>query len=103
MNQTVAVVVTCNRKAILKQCVEKLFLQTVSCDVLVVDNASSDGTAEYLETLKRENRVHVIKLSRNLGGAGGFNLGIRKAVEYGYEYIWTMDDDTLPRPDTFCG
>ncbi|MGN0292890.1 MAG: glycosyltransferase family 2 protein [Lachnospiraceae bacterium] len=100
MNQTVAVVVTRNRKDILKQCVEKLFLQTASCDVLVVDNASSDGTAEYLETLKREKRVHVIKLSRNLGGAGGFNLGIRKAVEYGYEYIWTMDDDTLPRPDT---
>lgn len=99
MNRVVAVVVTCNRKEMLKQCVEHLFLQTASCDVLIVDNASTDGTAEYLKMLKKEKKVRVIKSTRNLGGAGGFNLGIRKAVEYGYEYIWTMDDDTLPEPD----
>ncbi|MCI7098791.1 MAG: glycosyltransferase family 2 protein [Lachnospiraceae bacterium] len=99
MNRIVAVVVTCNRKEMLKQCVESLLLQTASCDVLIVDNASTDGTAEYLKTLKKNTRIHIISSRRNLGGAGGFNLGIRKAVECGYEYIWIMDDDTLPRPD----
>lgn len=53
MNRIVAVVVTCNRKEMLKQCVESLLLQTASCDVLIVDNASTDGTAEYLKTLKK--------------------------------------------------
>lgn len=99
MNRIVAVVVTCNRKELLKQCIESLLLQTASCDVLIVDNASTDGTAEFLKTLDKEEKVHVIESQRNLGGAGGFNLGIRSAVEYGYEYIWIMDDDTLPRPD----
>lgn len=100
MNRIVAVVVTHNRRELLKQCVERLLIQTASCDVLVVDNASSDGTEEYLKNLKKEKKLRVIRSPRNLGGAGGFNLGIRKAVEYGYEYIWMMDDDTLPRPDT---
>ena len=53
MNRIVAVVVTCNRKEMLKQCVESLLLQKASCDVLIVDNASTDGTAEYLKTLKK--------------------------------------------------
>ncbi len=99
MNQVVAVVVTYNRKEMLKQCIERLFIQTASCDVLVVDNASSDGTEAYLKDLKKEKKIRVIRSSRNLGGAGGFNLGLRKAVEYGYEYVWVMDDDTFPQPD----
>ena len=32
----------------------------------------------------------------NLGGAGGFNYGMRWAVEAGYKYLWLMDDDCLP-------
>lgn len=99
MNRTVAVIVTYNRKEMLKQCVDSLLMQTAPCDVLVVNNASTDGTGEYLRELKKKKKIHVLELSRNLGGAGGFNLGIRKAVEHGYEYIWIMDDDTLPKPD----
>ncbi|MDO5409412.1 MAG: glycosyltransferase family 2 protein [Lachnospiraceae bacterium] len=98
MNRIAAVVVTYNRMNMLKQCVESLLSQTTLCDVLIIDNASADGTAEYLSGLKEE-RIKFIRTSRNIGGAGGFNLGIRKAAESGYEYIWTMDDDTFPKPD----
>lgn len=101
MMDIVAVVVTYNRLALLKQCIECLLNQRgVNCDVLVVDNASTDGTDEYLQKLQSANpRVHRHNPGENLGGAGGFNIGIRLAAEAGYKWIWIMDDDTMPEPD----
>ena len=43
-----AVVVTYNRLELLRQCVEALRAQTTACDILIVDNASTDGTANWL-------------------------------------------------------
>ena len=91
-----AVVVTYNRLALLKQCVECLRGQTALCDILIVNNASTDGTEEWLaaqaDLLSRNT-------GSNLGGAGGFNYGMRWAVEAEFDYVWVMDDDTLPKAD----
>lgn len=43
--------------------------------------------------------VEVVKLSQNIGGAGGVNIGNRLAVEKGADYVWVMDDDTIPQND----
>ena len=102
MNRIAAVVVTYNRKEMLKQCLESLLKQIISCDVLVIDNASTDGTDGYLKSLKNEKKIRVLRTVKNLGGAGGFNLGVRKAIEYGYEYLWLMDDDTFPQEDALA-
>ena len=91
-----AIVVTYNRLELLRQCVEALRAQTAACDILIVDNASTDGTAQWLAS---QPNLHYRNTGSNLGGAGGFNFGMRWAVEAGYEYVWVMDDDTLPRPD----
>jgi len=91
-----AVVVTYNRLDLLRQCVEALRSQTEACDILVVNNASTDGTDQWLD---EQQDVHSRNTGSNLGGAGGFNYGMRWAVETGYEYVWVMDDDTLPEPD----
>jgi GT2 family glycosyltransferase len=42
-----------------------------------------------------EDKIVPIYLEKNIGGAGGFNKGIRYAYEQGYDYIWVMDDDTI--------
>ena len=91
-----AVVVTYNRLELLRQCVEALQAQTTVCDILIVDNASTDGTARWLTS---QPDLHYRNTGSNLGGAGGFNFGMRWAVEAGYDYVWVMDDDTLPQPD----
>lgn len=91
-----AVVVTHNRLELLRQCVRALRKQSSACDILAVDNASADGTAQWLASQKDLNYRNT---GSNLGGAGGFNRGMRWAVEAGYDYIWVMDDDTLPQPD----
>ncbi|HEX2084875.1 MAG TPA: glycosyltransferase [Solirubrobacteraceae bacterium] len=92
-----AVIVTRDRLALLEQCLAALRAQTRRADrVLVVDNASSDGTAAFLAA---QDDVEVLRLEENAGGAGGFHAGLRHAHAYGAEWAWLMDDDTIPRPD----
>lgn len=91
-----AVVVTYNRLELLRQCVDALRAQTTVCDILIVDNASTDGTDKWLAS---QPDLCYRNTGSNLGGAGGFNYGMRWAVEAGYDYVWVMDDDTLPMPN----
>ena len=55
--------------------------------LLVVDNASSDGTAQWLATLD-DPRLEVLRLKTNTGGAGGFEAGLRHLV-------WRHDPDWI--------
>lgn len=98
MNETLAIVVTYNRKELLKKCIHHLLNQTIQkLDILIVDNASTDGTGELVQNLYCENeRIHYENMGNNLGGAGGFAYGIKWAVMQGYDYLWIMDDDTIP-------
>ena len=89
MNKIAAVVVTYNRLELLKQCVESLKKQTVPCDILLVNNNSTDSTEEWAasvskDNLKENNKIKYRNTGANIGGAGGFNFGMRWAVEAGY-------------------
>lgn len=90
-----AVIVTCNRKKLLKLSIESLLKQTYSLHkIVIVNNASTDGTKEYLDSLDEE-KIHVIHKEINEGGAGGFYYGVKEAYEQGCDFIWIMDDDTI--------
>lgn len=102
MSATVAaVVVTYNRKELLLENIESLLAQTKKdvLDVVIVDNASTDGTAEALAPYIEAGSIIYQNTGSNLGGAGGFQYGIRYAAERHYEFIWVMDDDCMPTPD----
>lgn len=95
-NTVAAVIVTYNRKQLLKECLSNLLRQSYSnLDVLVVDNDSTDGTTELVHRFT-DKRVKYINTGKNFGGAGGFQFGVREAVKRGYDYLWLMDDDTMP-------
>ena len=101
MNKIAAVVVTYNRKVLLLENVNALLQQKpVSPDVIVIDNNSTDGTADALAELG--DKIIYVNTGANLGGAGGFHFGIKKATELGYEYLWIMDDDCIPEPDALA-
>lgn len=101
MNKVAAVVVTYNRINLLKQCVEALLKQKYPCDILLVNNNSTDGTEGWaLELLNKFENIKYHNTGANLGGAGGFNYGMRWAVEAGYEFVWVMDDDCITYEDT---
>jgi hypothetical protein len=64
----------------------------VNLHILLVDNASSDGSAEFVA--KNFSEVHVIRQNENTGFAKGNNIGIRYAMENGAEFIWLLNNDT---------
>lgn len=97
--KVVSVVVTYNRLGELQKTINSLLSQTVLPQVVyVVNNASADGTQEYLEMVASLNRrVIPINLDANTGGAGGFATGLRLAIENtDCDWIWLMDDDGRP-------
>ncbi len=102
MNNIVAVVVTYNRKKMLVRCIQALMAQEYSCDILLVDNGSTDGTCDYIKDYMFNNGIYYYNMGQNLGGAGGFRVGMELAVQKGYDYVWIMDDDTVPCPDALC-
>ncbi len=97
--RVVAVVVTFNRIALLRTLVTRLGEVPELAEVLVIDNASTDGTGEWLASLEATDsapQVHARTLSSNRGGAGGFHDGLAWAMERGADLAWLMDDDGLP-------
>lgn len=93
------VVVTYNRADLLRGMLEGLAgLERAPDAVVVVDNASSDHTREVLEASRLPGLV-AIHTTDNLGGAGGFRLGLQTAYDRGYDVMWLMDDDVVPAPD----
>src|SRR3954452_20095540 len=66
------------------------------CDPVVVDNASSDGSAERVEREFPEARV--LRNDENLGFAGGNNVGIRYALSQGYSHVLVLNNDTVVEP-----
>ncbi|WP_133493091.1 glycosyltransferase [Alcanivorax sp. 24] len=102
MTSLVAVVVTYNRLEHLKVAVSALEQQR--CDaIVVVDNCSTDGTREWLWQREGESgRLDVVLAPRNLGGAGGFELGFGHALSrYRPDWLVCFDDDAYPMPGSF--
>lgn len=103
MPETVAaVVVTHNRSKLLCECVASLVRQSRPLDGLyIIDNASTDGTYEALRSRGYLSipTVNYIRLPMNTGGAGGFNEGMKRAFNDGYQWIWVMDDDAEAPPE----
>ena len=93
MNSICIVIVTWNRLEMLKACIAAAKRNAAEADILVVDNASTDGTGEWL---KSQDGISVLSLPENTGGAGGFAAGIKWAFDCGYEWMWIMDDDVVP-------
>jgi N-acetylglucosaminyl-diphospho-decaprenol L-rhamnosyltransferase len=91
---TTVVVVNYNGGREVVDCVEALLRSTVPVDVVVVDNASSDGSD--VDIARRFGSVTVLRAGRNLGFAGGANLGARRATTPWIVFVTT---DALVAPD----
>jgi len=93
----VAVVVTYNREKLLHEALTAVLGQDRLPDhVIVVNNASTDGTTDLVRTTFAS--VRLVELARNTGGAGGFALGLERALQLGADLVWLLDDDAVPEP-----
>lgn len=100
-----AVVVTYNRKEFLADLLPSLLDQTRPLQAIyVVDNASTDGTGEFLDREYGDNpTIRRIDLTENTGGSGGFHAGVVAAYADGHDWFWLMDDDVIALPDGLAG
>ena len=89
----VAVINTHNRLALLQECIRKVKNQSYPVDkLIVINNGSTDGTEEWLTA-----QTDIITFTQpNHGGAFGFHRGIEEAYKLAPDWIWIMDDDTIP-------
>ncbi len=117
-----AIVVTYNRKEFLVELLNSLKKQSYPLStIFIIDNSQNSDTALFLKEnniidkippekfekvwennkFDEESNINFtyIKTAENIGGAGGFNLGLKKAYNEGYELFWLMDDDVEPLPD----
>lgn len=100
MTKVSAVIVTYNRLPMLKEAIAALrAVEPKLSHIIVVDNNSENDTKEFLESLG--SSIEYVRLRENIGGAGGFNAGIRYFYEQTTDdFVWVMDDDTMVHPDT---
>lgn len=93
--KVIIVIPNWNLKEDLGECIDSLQLQNdhYHYDIVVVDNASTNGAQEYI----RNNypNVTLFSLDQNIGYAGALNIGIRYALSLGADYIFALNNDTI--------
>lgn len=97
--KTAVVIVTYNRIELLKECLAHVNEQEIPFSrIIVVNNCSTDGTKEYLDSISDE-RYHVVHSEENLGGAGGFHLALQEASKEEFDWVLIIDDDAFIAKD----
>ena len=84
-----------NKKALVRDCIQAVLEQSFAdYDLYVVDNGSTDGSAEMIRE-EFADRLTLIVNEENLGGTGGFNTGLSRALEDGHKYLMCVDNDAM--------
>lgn len=91
------VIVTYNRLTLLKECIQCVETQTIPATrIIVVNNASTDKTTDFLSEKRKQNdKFYIIECKQNIGGAGGFYKGVKKASEEDIDMMLLIDDDAM--------
>ena len=92
------VVLTWNGREVTEACIESVLrLDYPRFDVLVVDNASTDGTVKALQD-RFGDRIEILRNERNLLFAGGMNVGLERALAAGYDFVLLLNNDVVLDP-----
>lgn len=95
MSKIGIVICNFNKKEYLENCIQSILKQTTQdFTIYVSDNASTDGSVAMVQN-KFGNQIELLVSKENRGGAGGFNAGIRKAMQNGHDYIMLVDNDIV--------
>lgn len=98
MEKIAIIIVTYNGEIYIRACLDSILKQSYKeFDIIVVDNASTDHTVDIIQ--KYCPLVKLICLDKNIGFAGGNNVGIRYALEQGYSYTLLLNEDTIVDSD----
>lgn len=101
MNDTLIIIPHFNKLSLLKECIDHLMLQSSDdFDVMIVDNGSTDGSVEYIQSLSSsDSRFHFIFFNDNMGFAYAVNKGILYSIKNGYKYSLLLNNDAYVEND----
>ncbi len=99
MAKVLAIIVTYNGMRWAERCLGSI--RESGIDAVVIDNGSTDGTAGYIAEHFPE--VQLMLPGENLGFGAANNIGLRKAVEDGYDYAYLLNQDAWLEKDTIAG
>lgn len=92
--KTLIIIPTYNELVNLKKLLQDLLNRYEFINILIVDDNSPDGSADFVESISRtDNRVKLIKRERKLGLGTAYVAGFKFALTNGYDYIIEMDAD----------
>ena len=99
MAEILTIVVTCNGMKWIERCLRSVRASAVPSDVMVIDNASEDGTPDWVREHFPEA---IVSCSRdNLGFGAANNIGLRYALAHSYRYVYLLNQDAWVFPETF--
>lgn len=98
-DRLLAIIVTYNGMKWIDKCIHSVLSSSIKSDIFVVDNASSDGTPDYIA--KNFPTVLLTRSTKNLGFGAANNIGLQHAIDNGYDYVYLLNQDAWVKEDTF--
>lgn len=99
MSRLLVIVVTFNGMRWLERCLGSVQSSNVEADLFVVDNNSSDGSADFVA--ERFPHALLVRLENNLGFARANDIGLKYALDKDYDFVYLLNQDAWVMPDTF--
>ena len=93
MKRIAVVIPNWNGQDVIARCIDSLLAQTIKPTIVVVENGSTDSSDEILASYG--SKIVVLKQPKNLGFAGGVNVGIRYAIDNGLDYVALFNNDAV--------
>ena len=98
MANVLVMIVTYNALKWIQRCLRSVEKSSLPADVVVIDNGSTDGTLPLIRTDFPGTRI--IETGENLGFGAANNIGLRIALEEGYEFVYLLNQDAWLEKDT---
>ena len=98
MSKIFAIIVTYKGQQWYDRCFMSLRQSTIPVQIIVVDNASDDGTVEFIR--KNYPEIHLIESKENLGFGRANNIAMRYALDQGCDYVFLLNQDAWVEPET---
>lgn len=96
--KSLAIVVTFNAGPWIRACIKSTLESSIDLDCMVIDNGSTDGTIEILRS--EYPNVPCVISEKNLGFGAANNIGMRKALNEGYDYVFLLNQDAWLQANT---
>lgn len=101
MNKICTIILNYNCYEKTKKCLDSLLGSSIKTDIIFIDNGSADNSSQRLkEEYSKKLPIEFIFTKENLGYPRGVNIGIKKAMSKGYEFVFLLNNDAYILPDT---